>query len=582
MAQAEAAIVQMAQGDFAGAAHHARLALQTAGDDPTIYALAGSILLNTDDDAGALTAFENAVASSPNDSLALYGRGLAQLARGDRAAALDSFQRSERNGGNQVYLLIARRYAQWLGGAQVAMSGAGLPEALSSAQHALQGVAAARRGDPQQETVELQAALKALPGSPVVQPGGLLMSFEAARPLDTGADRLPAPNGLDLPPVAKEPALSGEVVLVPDGVTSSVAYVAYDVDGKSFNLVNVPPYRYNWDSRRAPNGWHTVTVELFDSAGKEIARTTRRLRTRNREADVMAAVPPERLAQLRVALWQALTLRPDRGACAYLLGTAYRALGATAPARMWLARAAAIRPGYRDTRRQLAACGLSEGGPALWGGLPTEKVIALTFDDGPKPGVTEPLLAILRQERVPATFFVIGRHVLEYPDLTRQIVTAGMEIANHSFTHRNLTKLSADEAEREIMQTQAAVQTVTGKIPHFLRPPGGNWNDAVAAATRRWGLTPCFWTVDVYGSEVIGAQQVADAVLRQVQPGSIILMHNGKMSTMQALPTIIRELRKRGYSFATVETLAHRLNVSKEAQRNAARLAAAANSQRSE
>jgi len=81
------------------------------------------------------------------------------------------------------------------------------------------------------------------------------------------------------------------------------------------------------------------------------------------------------------------------------------------------------------------------------------------------------------------------------------------------------------------------------------------------------GLTPCMWTVDVYGSEVIGAQQVADAVLTQVRPGSIILMHNGKVSTLQALPTIIRALRSRGYEFATVDTLERRLGSARAAAR---------------
>ena len=78
------------------------------------------------------------------------------------------------------------------------------------------------------------------------------------------------------------------------------------------------------------------------------------------------------------------------------------------------------------------------------------------------------------------------------------------------------------------------------------------------------------WTVDVYGSEVIGAQQVADAVLAQVRPGSVVLMHNGKLSTLQALPTIIKELRARGYAFATVDALARRLAASREAARQTA------------
>jgi peptidoglycan/xylan/chitin deacetylase (PgdA/CDA1 family) len=116
-----------------------------------------------------------------------------------------------------------------------------------------------------------------------------------------------------------------------------------------------------------------------------------------------------------------------------------------------------------------------------------------------------------------------------------------------------------------MLETQAAIMSVTGKMPRFMRPPGGNWNPAVAQVVREWGLTPCMWTVDVYGSEVLGAQQVANAVLREVQPGSIILMHNGKESTLQALPTILRELKARGYTFATVDALARRRSAAQQA-----------------
>jgi peptidoglycan-N-acetylglucosamine deacetylase len=252
----------------------------------------------------------------------------------------------------------------------------------------------------------------------------------------------------------------------------------------------------------------------------------------------------ERQSQLQSALWDALTLRPDVGAVAYTLGTAYKAMGDTVQAKNWLLRAAAASPNYRDTRAQLAAAGgILAPQEAIWGGLRTEKVVALTFDDGPKPGMTEPLLEILTQEQVPATFFVIGRHVTAYPDLTRQIVNAGMELANHSYTHPNLTKIGETAIAREIMQTQNAIFQVTGKLPRFVRPPGGNWSNQVAKVCRDWGMIPCMWTVDVYGSEVIGAQSVADAILMQTRPGSVILMHNGKLSTLQALPTVIKELK---------------------------------------
>jgi peptidoglycan/xylan/chitin deacetylase (PgdA/CDA1 family) len=251
-----------------------------------------------------------------------------------------------------------------------------------------------------------------------------------------------------------------------------------------------------------------------------------------------------------------MKIQPDRAACAYLAASANEHLGRKSAAREWYLRCAAINPAYLDVRSRLAAVGgIGAGGPAVFSGAGTEKLVALTFDDGPKQGVTEPLLEMLASEHVPATFFVIGRHMREFPDLAKAIASAGMEIANHSYTHRSLTALSPIDAEREILQTQAAVLATTGKLPKYMRPPGGNWNGKTAALVKNWGLTPCMWTADVFDSEIIGAQKVAEAVLKQVRPGSIVLMHNGKVSTLQALPSILRGLRARGYRFVTVETL---------------------------
>ena len=558
---AEAAIVQLAQGDYPGAAQKAGMALQSAPSEATLFVIAGTLLLNTGDAMGATTAFENAVAYDKEDSLAFYGLGLAQLARGKRAEALASWDTSERLEGDKSYLLLARRYAQWLNGAQISLENAGLPETFRPAQLALEGMAAARQGDWKRAKSLLEAAQTALPGDPILQPGGLLMRFDKANPITTTANRLLNGQGLKVS-LPKERALSGNILFAPDNISPDVVYVSYEMDGQSLCLLNVHPYHFAWDSRQATNGVHTLTILLSDRNGRDLRRITRQLRLFNPGKSVFATGNPERVMQLRAALWQALTLRPDRGSCAFQIGVACHASGEGQAARHWLLRAVAIRPDNLEARRHWIACGgLAEGSEAVWGGLTTERLVALTFDDGPKPGITEPLLEILTEQKVPSTFFVIGRHVTAYPALTRRIVEAGMELANHSYTHRNLTKLSEEAIAQEMLQTQAAVQAVTGRTPRFMRPPGGNWNDSVAKVVKYWGLTPCFWTVDVYGSEVVGAQAVANEVLSRVHPGSIILMHNGKMSTLQALPTILRELKARGYSFVTVDTLVRRMAV---------------------
>jgi peptidoglycan-N-acetylglucosamine deacetylase len=564
---AELAVRRIVEHNYPSAAQHVRQGMEVTPDDVLLNIAAGAIAISTGDADTARSAFEHALRTDARDALALYGLGLAQLSRGDRAGALASFDRSESAGGDRACLLLARRYTQWLAGAQVELGGAAVPESLAPAQAALQAMQAARQADWRAAESGMQSALSAIPGDAMVEPGGVLMNFDPARPLSTGAPRLPSGSLVVSP---DKGVLTGSVEISPDGSLDGIGFVSYELDGQPLGIVNVRPFTYVWDTRRVKNGKHTLTVVLHDAAVNELARSNRTVRVVNSGAD--GAAGDEARLRSRALLWQALALRPARCSGAYMLGLASRALGQTVAAQVWFARCIAIDPGHLDARRLWSACGGMSGGAgsAIWGGLNTEKVVALTFDDGPKPGVTEPLLDVLRQERVPATFFVIGRHVMEYPDLTRKIADSGMELANHSYTHRNLTRLSDADVSREVMKTQAAIQSVTGRAPRFLRPPGGDWNPRVAQTARSWGLTPCMWTVDVYGSEVIGAQQVADAVLAQVRPGSVILMHNGKMSTLQALPTIIRALRARGYAFATIDTIERRLGSARAAARTRA------------
>jgi len=579
LVRAETAVGKLAKGEWQEAVKQTSAALQFAPEDGLLHTLAGVLLLNSGDARAAQVAFERAILLSKADGLATYGKGLCQLSQGKPSEALQSFQVAERQGANATHLLLARRYAQWLTGAQISLSGAGLPEAFVPAQRSLEGMGFARQGDWKRALTELEAVQTGDQNSSPAS--GILLRFDAARPLGATQAALSAKHGLTAP-LPKERAITGTVSIRPDNVTGDVAYVAYELDGQPLSLANSRPFDYTWDSRRASNGWHTLSITFYDSQGSDAGRQTRKLRSYN--ADVFGASgDSERQSLLQSALWDALTLRPDTAAVAYTAGIAYKTLGNVAKARSYLLKAAAFAPDYRDVRQQLAFCGgIAAPQEAIYGGLPTEKVIALTFDDGPKPGMTEPLLEILIKEKVPATFFVIGRHVIAYPELTRQITAAGMELANHSYTHPNLTKIGDAAVAREIMRTQAAIEQVTGKTSRFVRPPGGNWNNAVSKVCRDWGLIPCMWTVDVYGSEVIGAQSVADAVLMQVRPGSVILMHNGKMSTLQALPTVIKELKRRGYSFATVETMYNRLAAAKAAERQAAVAAANTNRRRGE
>ncbi len=558
---ADLALVAITQGNYTGAAKQVRQAQSVSPDDALLQNVLGTFLLNTGESSEAAEAFDRALKADKADALALYGRGLCRIAAGDKAGAISNFDRSEANGGDKPVLLVARRYSQWLMGASISMSDASFSEELKPAQLAIQGMELLRKRENLKAIPLIEESLSRLQGDEILQPTGPLMTFNPKRGVEGGGLKLP-PGSLKAPPIDKD-VLRGGVEVSPNQELQGVAYASYDLDGQPLSVVNVFPFRYAFDTTRVLNGWHVLNVTLYDSGIKEISKTKRKVRISNPLPELPGAEEAQR-EKTRSALWKALALRPDRRPLSYEMGETCRAQGDTNAAKTWYLRTLALQGDYRDARQKWASCGgkLKSGLP-IWGGPTNQKIVALTFDDGPKPGVTEPLLEILKQEGAVGTFFVIGRHVTEFPELSRKIADAGMEFANHSYTHPNLTKISASRVVQEILQTQAAVQLTTGKTSKYVRPPGGNWNAAVAQSLRPWGVTPCMWTVDVYGSEVLGAQQVANAVLTQVRPGSIILMHNGKVSTLQALPTIIRELRKQGYRFVTVDDLVQRLYASR-------------------
>ncbi len=181
--------------------------------------------------------------------------------------------------------------------------------------------------------------------------------------------------------------------------------------------------------------------------------------------------------------------------------------------------------------------------------------VALTFDDGPHAGFTPRLLAVLKREGVPATFFVVGKMVVRYPDLARAIAADGHTLANHSFRHANLERARPDDLLTEWQACQDAVETITGKRMKFCRPPGGDYNGEVVAAAQKLGLLTVLWTQNSHDYLSPGAAEIKSRVLEHVANGSIILMHDGVDQTIEVLPEIIRDLKQRGFHFVTVDEL---------------------------
>jgi peptidoglycan/xylan/chitin deacetylase (PgdA/CDA1 family) len=184
------------------------------------------------------------------------------------------------------------------------------------------------------------------------------------------------------------------------------------------------------------------------------------------------------------------------------------------------------------------------------------RVVALTFDDGPS-SYTPAILAILRAERVPATFFLIGNQVRARADLVRRELAEGHMIGNHTWNHAVVAG-GGLFARGELTRTQDVIHEVAGFTPCLFRPPYGAVSHALAAVARSLGALTINWDVDPQDWHTPGTGAIEARVLRAVQPGSIVLMHDGggyRGQTVAALRPIIRTLRKRGYKFATVDEL---------------------------
>jgi peptidoglycan/xylan/chitin deacetylase (PgdA/CDA1 family) len=204
---------------------------------------------------------------------------------------------------------------------------------------------------------------------------------------------------------------------------------------------------------------------------------------------------------------------------------------------------------------------------AVWRIPTSEKVVALTYDDGPNPPHTADLLRILDQHDVKATFFVKGRNVEAYPEELGAVAVAGHEVGNHSFHHRPMIGVSKEAMRSEVELANRAIEKVLGYSPVLFRPPWGAQGIGLKRALGELGMTSIIMSDNGTDWEIADPQLIANAVLATVKPGSIILLHDGhgdvdepgkqdgRAATVAATGIIIESLRARGYRFATVGEL---------------------------
>ncbi|MDB5237416.1 MAG: polysaccharide deacetylase [Parcubacteria group bacterium] len=196
-----------------------------------------------------------------------------------------------------------------------------------------------------------------------------------------------------------------------------------------------------------------------------------------------------------------------------------------------------------------------------------QKIVALTFDDGPYGTSTEQVLQILQQEKVHATFFLIGRNVAEFPDEARRIVASGNVIGNHTYTHTDLSTITNGQALGDIARAQVQIASTTGTRPLLFRPPYGILPNDTRDILKAQGYRIIMWNDDPedwnYASSTKDA--IVSRVLAQEKKNEklVVILHDGRdthinyprQNMIQALPVVIENLKQQGYVFVTADKL---------------------------
>lgn len=189
-----------------------------------------------------------------------------------------------------------------------------------------------------------------------------------------------------------------------------------------------------------------------------------------------------------------------------------------------------------------------------------EKKIALTFDAAWGDEYTLGILDILDKYDVKGTFFLVGFWVDKYPEHVKEIYERGHDVGNHSTNHPYMTKLSNEEALKELEITSEKIESLIGVKPNLFRPPFGDYDDRIIRLCRENGYYPIQWDVDSLDWKELGVEPVVDRVTRNVQNGSIVLFHNNAKYILEYLPIVIERLQEKGYELVPVSQLIYKDN----------------------
>ncbi|HEX7056763.1 MAG TPA: delta-lactam-biosynthetic de-N-acetylase [Bacilli bacterium] len=196
---------------------------------------------------------------------------------------------------------------------------------------------------------------------------------------------------------------------------------------------------------------------------------------------------------------------------------------------------------------------------AVFLGDTSQKELYLTFDNGYENGYTIPILDTLREKKVPAAFFVTGHYVKDRPDLIKRMAAEGHVIGNHSWSHPDMSRLSAEGIRKELAKVEEKVAEITGPLDmRYMRPPRGVFSGPMLAVCRKLGYINVFWSIaykDWETNSQRGAAYAYSQVMSQLHPGAVILLHSVSRDNAEALGRIIDDARRQGYVFKSLAEL---------------------------
>lgn len=186
---------------------------------------------------------------------------------------------------------------------------------------------------------------------------------------------------------------------------------------------------------------------------------------------------------------------------------------------------------------------------------PSKDMVAITFDDGPNDSSTMEILDVFEQNYAVATFFCLGEHVDQYPDVCKREKELGMEVASHSYSHENtLTSLGDEQLDQIVSKGVEAIKNATGSAPTLLRPPYGNNDARVRAVLKNYGLTCMYWSLDTEDWKTMNADATYEQVMKAVD-GDVVLLHDIHQYNVGAVQRFVPDLEAAGFQLVTVSEL---------------------------